>query len=103
MHDGHIALQGLQVDVLILHRMAFHLPSKLVALHLDNSTANSYIHNQGDTESISFQTRLQHIESGQQAQHYSSSNIYVYPSHCGSLLSVAGKVGFMMSDSFFRA
>ena len=34
-----------------LHRMAFHLSGKVVALHLDNSTANAYRYNQGGTVS----------------------------------------------------
>ena len=50
----------------MLHRMAFQLTGKLAALHLDNSTAEAYLHNQGGTASISFQTSLLHFESGQQ-------------------------------------
>ena len=35
----HIDLQRLQAISLMLHRMAFHLSDKVVALQLDNSTA----------------------------------------------------------------
>ena len=46
---AHIALQGLQAVAMILCRMAFYLSGKVVALHLDNSTAKAYLCNQGDT------------------------------------------------------
>ena len=36
---------------MMLHRIAFHLSGKVVALHLDNSTAKAYLCNQGDTVS----------------------------------------------------
>ena len=36
---------------MMLHRLAFHLPGKVVAFHLDNSTAKAYLSNQGGTES----------------------------------------------------
>ena len=51
MYRAHITLQELQAMALILHRMAFHLPGKVVALHLDNSTAKAYLCNQGGTSS----------------------------------------------------
>ena len=41
MHDSHIALQKLQARALTLLRMALHLFSKVVALHLDNSTVKA--------------------------------------------------------------
>ena len=44
----HIALQELQAITMMLHRMAFHLSVKVVALHLENSTAKAYLCNQGD-------------------------------------------------------
>ena len=47
----HIALQELQAIALMLHRMAFHLSGKVVALHLDNSTAKAYLCNEGGTVS----------------------------------------------------
>ena len=53
--------------MLKLHRMAFHSSGKVVAMHLCNSTAKAYLCNQGDTVSLSFQTSLLHIDSGQQA------------------------------------
>ena len=46
-----IALQELQVVAMILHRMAFHLSGKVVALHLDNCTAKAFLCNQGGTVS----------------------------------------------------
>ena len=48
---AHIALQELHAVAIILHRMAFCLSGKVVALHLDNSTAKAYICNQGGTVS----------------------------------------------------
>ena len=46
---AHIALQEFQVVDMMFCRMAFHLPGKVVALHLDNSTAKAYLCNQGGT------------------------------------------------------
>ena len=54
MCRAHIALQELQAIAMILHRMAFHLSGKVVALHLDNSTAKAYLCNQGGTVSPCF-------------------------------------------------
>ena len=48
---AHIALQELQAVAIMLHRMAFCLSGKVVALHLDNSTAKAYLCNQGSTVS----------------------------------------------------
>ena len=48
---AHIALQKLQAVAVMLRRMAFHLSGKVVALHLDNSTAKAYLCNQGGTVS----------------------------------------------------
>ena len=48
---AHIALQELQAVAVMLRRMAFHLSGKVVALHLDNSTAKAYLCNQGGTVS----------------------------------------------------
>ena len=48
---AHIALQELQSIAIMLHRMAFHLSGKVVALHLDNSTAKAYLCNQDGTVS----------------------------------------------------
>ena len=42
---------------MMLHRMAFCLSGKVVALHLDNSTAKAYLCNQGGTVSL-FLSRL---------------------------------------------
>ena len=51
MCRAHIALQELQAIGMMLCRMAFHLSGKVVALHLDNSTAKAYLCNQGGTVS----------------------------------------------------
>ena len=51
MCRAHIALQELQAIAMMLHGMAFHLSGKVVALHLDNSTAKVYLCNQGGTVS----------------------------------------------------
>ena len=48
---AHIALQELQAIAVMLCRMAFCLSGKVVALHLDNSTAKAYLCNQGGTVS----------------------------------------------------
>ena len=48
---AHIALQELQAVAVMLCRMAFCLSGKVVALHLDNSTAKAYLCNQGGTVS----------------------------------------------------
>ena len=48
---AHIALQELQAVAMMLHRMAFCLSGKVVALHLDNSTAKAYLCNQSGTVS----------------------------------------------------
>ena len=48
---AHIALQVLQTVAMMLHRMACCLSGKLVALHLDNSTAKAYLCNQQGTAS----------------------------------------------------
>ena len=54
---AHIALQELQAFAIMLQRMAFCLSGKVVALHLDNSTAKAYLCNQGGTMSP-FHSRL---------------------------------------------
>ena len=48
---AHIALQELHAVAIMLCRMAFCLSGKVVALHLDNSTAKAYLCNQGGTVS----------------------------------------------------
>ena len=76
---------------MMLHRMAFHLSGKVVALHLDNSMAKAYLCNQGGTVfSFSFQAGLPDTESDQQAWYYSYSSIHSYPPQCGGGLSVPG-------------
>ena len=91
MCRAHIALQELKAIAMMLHRMAFHLSDRVVALHLDNSNANAYLCNQGNTVSP-FLSRLdfQDTESDQQAWYYSYSNIHSYSPQCGGQLSVPG-------------
>ena len=48
---AHIALQELHAVAIMLCRMAFCLSGKLVALHLDNSSAKAYLCNQCGTAS----------------------------------------------------
>ena len=66
MCNFNVVLQEPQAVTLIVHRMAFHLYSKLVASHLNNSSAKAYLHNKGGTVCFSFQNSLLHIECGQQ-------------------------------------
>ena len=63
----HIILQKLQVAVLMLHRMVFHLFGEMVALHWDNSAAKAHSCNQDGSVSFSCQTSLPLGESHQQA------------------------------------
>ena len=51
MCRAHIPLQELQAIVMMLHRMAFHISGKVIALHLDNSIVKAYLCNQGGTVS----------------------------------------------------
>ena len=57
MCRAHIALQELQAIAMMMHWMAFCLSGKVVALHLDNSTAKVYLCNEGGTVST-FLSRL---------------------------------------------
>ena len=57
MFRSHIALQELQAIAMMLCRMAFCLSGKVVALHLENSTAKAYLCNQGSTV-FPFHSRL---------------------------------------------
>ena len=56
MHKVHI-VQELQAVALMLHKMAFWLSCKGVALHLDRSSTKAYLSNQGDTVGL-FLSRL---------------------------------------------
>ena len=51
MCRAYIVLQEHQAVAMMLHRMAFHLSGKVVAMYLDNSTAKAYLCNQGGTVS----------------------------------------------------
>ena len=52
MCSVYIVLQRLQAVAPVLHQMAFHFTDKVVALHLDKSTAKAYICNQDGTVSL---------------------------------------------------
>ena len=54
MCRAHITMQELQAVAMMLHRMAFQLSGKVVALYLDNSTAKAYLCNQGGRASPFF-------------------------------------------------
>ena len=45
-------MQELQPVAIMLHEMTFRVPSKVVALHLDNSTLKAYLRNQDGTVSF---------------------------------------------------
>ena len=55
VQDSYITYKELQIVVLMLCRMAFHFTGKVVALHLNNSTAEAYLCNPR-WYNISFQT-----------------------------------------------
>ena len=88
---AHIAMQELQAVAIMLHRMAFHLSSKVVALHLDNSTAKAYLCNEGCTVSP-FLSRL----ACQILSLTNKHGITLLPAHisthpqCGGRFSVLG-------------
>ena len=88
----HMALGDLQTVVLMLHRMAFHFISKVVALYLDNSTQKPIYVIRVVEDLFSFQTSLPHFENGSQTWYYSSSSIHNYPSKCGNWLPIMMKV-----------
>ena len=88
---AHIALQELQAVAVMLRRMAFCLSGRVVALHLDNSTAKAYLCNpRWYSVSFSFQAGLPDTESDQQTWYYPSSSIHSYPPQCGGRFSVSG-------------
>ena len=88
----HIAFQWLQAVPLMLHRMAFWLSGKVVALLIDNSTAIAYFYNQLVQYLFSFQSSLPNIESGCQAWLYTYCSIHSYPSQCGNQLFIKENV-----------
>ena len=68
----HFALQDLQAVALMLHRMAFQVSGKVVAIHLNNNnTTKAHFCNYGGTASP-FLSRLAwlHFESGWKAWYY---------------------------------
>ena len=96
---AHIALQELLGVAIMLCRMAFCLSGKIVALHLDNSTAKAYLCNQGGSVSFSLQTGLLDTESDQEAWYYPSSSIHSYPPQCGGRFSVPGSDASRVASS----
>ena len=75
----------------MLHRMAFRLSGKVVALHLDNSTAKAYLCNQGGTVSP-FLSRLACGILSLTDKHGITllPSIHSYPPQCGGRFSVSG-------------
>ena len=99
MCRAHIALQECQAIAMMLHRMAFHLSGKEVALHLDNSTAKAYLCNQGGTVS-SFLSRLAcQIMSLTNKHGITHSSIHSYQPQCGSQFSVLGSESSRVASS----
>ena len=78
----------------MLHKMAFHLSNKLVALHLDESTAKAYVCNQ-DGAGSSFLSRVACSILNLADKHgITVFPVYLtYPSQYGSQLSLLGLVG----------
>ena len=97
---AHIALQELQAVAVMVRRMAFCLSGKVVALHLDNSTAKAYLCNQGSTVSP-FLSRLacQVLSLTDKTWYYPSSSVHSYPPQCGSRFSVLGSVASGVAPS----
>ena len=52
MCNVYIALQEIEVAMLMLCRLASHLSGKIVALCMDDRTTGVYVGNQGDTVSV---------------------------------------------------
>ena len=77
-----MALQEIQAVTMMLNRMASHLSHKVVALHLDNSTAKAYLCNEGGKVSP-FHSRLACWIFSLTNKYYSYSSIHSYPSKCG--------------------
>ena len=97
---AHIALQELQAVAVMLRRMAFCLSGRVVALHLDNSTAKAYLCNQGGTVSP-FLSRLacQILSLTDKTWYYPSSSIHSYPPQCGGRFSVLGSPASRVAPS----
>ena len=100
---AHIALQELYAVAVMLYRMAFCLSGKVVALHLDNSTAKAYLCNQGGTVSP-FLSRLACWILSLTNKHGITllPGIHSYPPQCGGKLSVPGLVASGVAPSPLR-
>ena len=100
MCKAHIALWELQAVAMMLHRMAFQLSGKVVALHLDNNTAKAYLCNQGGVVSpVLSILSCQILKFDWQAQYESCSSIHSCPSECGNQLPVLGTVASRVASS----
>ena len=97
---AHIAVQELQAVAVMLHRMAFCLSGKVVALHLDNSTAKAYLCNQGGTVSP-FLSRLACGILSLTDKHGITllPSIHSYPPQCGGRFSVSGSAASGVAPS----
>ena len=97
---AHITLQELQTIAMMLHRMAFHLSGKVVALHLDNITAKAYLCNQGGTVSPFLSRLACWIPSLTDKHGITLIRAYIsYPTQCGGRLSVLGLVASGVASS----
>ena len=100
MCRSHIALQELQAITMMLHRMDFYLSGKLVALHLDNSSAKVIC----VIKVLQCLLLLPDWPSSLlsltwQAQYYSNSSIYSYPPQCRGWLSALASFTSRMASS----
>ena len=84
-----------QANVFMLHKIDFWLSGKVIALHLDNSSAKAYL----GSISFSSQTKLLHFQLGQQVWYYCYFNIHTYPSQCGCWLFITGNAGSRVASS----
>ena len=100
MCRADIALQELLAVVMMVHRVGFHLPGWVVALHLDNSPAEAYLCNQGGTVSPFLSWLACWILSlTDKHSNISYSSINSYQFHSGGQLSLLGSDASRMASS----
>ena len=93
----HIALQELLAVALMLHRRAFKLSGKVVALLLHNTTLKAYLCNQGGTASP-FLSRIAFCILNLADEH---SIPAFMPSHVNVEGTNYQQVGWFLSSTFF--
>ena len=86
----YAAIQELWAVVPVICRMAFHLASKVITMHLDSNTDKAYLCNKGGMV-FPFLSRLVH--------HTLNSSIHTYPSQCPSHSSIAGNSSSRIASS----